>query len=82
MNEINDYLKNYEMTPKGSRAENIKNRITKFLWWCAGSDIQILEKCPMGDRVRYAGIGGIVLCTGVLAMVSGGYSFYTIFGPK
>jgi hypothetical protein len=82
MNEINDYLKNYEMTPKGSRWENIKNRITKFLWWCAGSDIQILEKCPMGDRVRYAGIGGIVLCTGVLAMVSGGYAFYTIFGPK
>ena len=41
-----------------------------------------MEKCPLGDRVRYAGIGGIVLATGVLAAVSGGYAFYTIFGPK
>jgi hypothetical protein len=32
--------------------------------------------------VKYAGIGGIVLCTGLLAGVSGGYAFSTIFGPK
>ena len=36
----------------------------------------------MQDRVKYAGIGGIVLCTGVLAMVSGGFAFFTAFGPK
>jgi hypothetical protein len=80
MNEINDYLKNYDMNnPNSSR---VKNNFTRFLWWCAGADRQILEKCPLGDRVRYAGIGGIVLATGVLAAVSGGYAFYTIFGPK
>ncbi len=80
MNEINDYLKNYDMNnPNSGR---FKHRITRFLWWCAGADKQILEKCPLGDRVRYAGIGGIVLATGVLAAVSGGYAFYTIFGPK
>jgi hypothetical protein len=80
MNEINDYLKNYDMNnPNSSR---FKHKITRFLWWCAGADKQILEKCPLGDRVRYAGIGGIVLATGVLAAVSGGYAFYTIFGPK
>jgi hypothetical protein len=32
--------------------------------------------------VKYAGIGGIVLCTGALAMVSGGFAFFTAFGPK
>ena len=36
----------------------------------------------MKDRVKYAGIGGIVLCTGVLAAFSGGFAFYTIFSPK
>ncbi|MBM3159707.1 MAG: DUF4407 domain-containing protein [Bacteroidetes bacterium] len=80
MNEINDYLKNYDMNnPNSGR---FKHKVTRFLWWCAGADKQILEKCPLGDRVRYAGIGGIVLATGVLAAVSGGYAFYTIFGPK
>ena len=80
MNEINDYLKNYDMN--NANSSRINHNITRFLWWCAGADRQILEKCPLGDRVRYAGIGGIVLATGVLAAVSGGYAFYTIFGPK
>lgn len=55
---------------------------TKFLWWCAGADPYFMEISPMQDRVKYAGIGGIILCTGVLAGVSGGYAFSTIFGPK
>jgi len=56
--------------------------ITKALWWCAGADEHFLNKSPMQDRVKYAGIGGIVLCTGLLAAFSGGFAFYTIFGPK
>jgi hypothetical protein len=58
------------------------NRITEFLWWCAGADPYFMRLAPMQDRVKYAGIGGIVLCTGVLAGVSGAFAFYTIFGPK
>jgi hypothetical protein len=75
MQEIKDYLVEYNTTKPVSRA-------TKFLWWCAGADRQILLQCPMADRVKYAGIGGIVFCTGVLAAFSGGYAFYTIFSPK
>jgi hypothetical protein len=56
--------------------------ITKKLWWCAGADEYFLMKSPKQDRVKYAGIGGIVLCTGLLAAVSGGFAFHTIFGPK
>ena len=56
--------------------------VTRILWWCAGADSQLLLKCPYYDRVKYAGIGGVVLTTGVLAAFSGGYAFYTIFGPK
>ena len=58
------------------------SRVTKALWWCAGADEYFLTKSPMQDRVKYAGIGGIVLCTGLLACFSGGFAFYTIFGPK
>jgi hypothetical protein len=61
---------------------NETKRITKFLWWCAGADAYFLSRSPMQDRVKYAGIGGIVLCTGVLAAFSGGFAFHTIFGPK
>lgn len=58
------------------------SKITRFLWWCAGADSHFMLKSPMQDRVKYAGIGGIVLCTGALAMVSGGFAFFTAFGPK
>ena len=58
------------------------SRVTHFLWWCAGADAFFLKQSPMQDRVKYAGIGGIVFCTGLLAAVSGGYAFNTIFGPK
>ena len=56
--------------------------ITKKLWWCAGADEYFLMKSPKQDRVKYAGIGGVVLCTGFLAMISGGFAFFTAFGPK
>jgi hypothetical protein len=58
------------------------SKFTRFLWWAAGADIYFLERSPMQDRVKYAGIGGIVFCTGVLAAFSGGFAFHTIFGPK
>lgn len=58
------------------------HRLTKFLWWSAGADPYFMRLAPMQDRVKYAGIGGIVFCTGLLAAVSGGYAFSTIFGPK
>ena len=53
--------------------------ITKKLWWCAGADEYFLMRSPKQDRVKYAGIGGIVLCTGALAVFSGGFAFYTAF---
>jgi len=65
-----------DMYPKGP------HWTTRFLWWSAGADPYFMGKAPMQDRVKYAGIGGIVFCTGLLAAVSGGYAFHTIFGPK
>jgi hypothetical protein len=55
---------------------------TRFLWWCAGADSFFLMRSPMQDRVKYAGIGGIVFSTGILATFAGGFAFHTAFGPK
>lgn len=73
-----DYFNGYEpkFDPKSV------HWITRMLWWCAGADTYFLLRSPKQDRVKYAGIGGIVLATGVLAMASGGFAFSTAFGPK
>lgn len=55
---------------------------TRFLWFCAGADGQLLAKCPGSDWVKFQGIGGVVLATTVLAFASGTYAFYTVFSPK
>jgi hypothetical protein len=55
---------------------------TRFLWWCAGADKRFLLLSPHQDRVKYAGIGGIVFSTGILAAFAGGFAFNTAFGPK
>ena len=60
----------------------VPNIITRFLWWCAGADEYFLRKSPKQDRVKYAGIGGIILCTGALAAFSGFFAAYTIMRDK
>ena len=66
----------------GAKENSRTTRFTKFLWWCAGADSYFLQKSPKQDRVKYAGIGGIVFATGVLATVSGWFAFFTAFGQK
>lgn len=55
---------------------------TRFLWFCSGADGSLLRHCPVSDWVKYQGIGGIVLATTILALVSASYAFYTVFSPK
>lgn len=52
--------------------------LNEFLWICAGVNRKILRECPT-DWAKYAGIGGTILFTALMAMLSGGYAFYTIF---
>lgn len=56
--------------------------IKRFLWKCAGGDRFLLERATYSDQVKYLCLGGIVLATGVMAGLAGGYAFYTIFSPK
>lgn len=65
----------YYSTPKPSK-------LIQFFWKAAGADKYILERSTYSDHIKYACLGGIVIATGVMAAIAGGYAFYTIFSPK
>jgi transcriptional regulator of NAD metabolism len=65
---------NYQ-TPKPSK-------IMKLFWKAAGGDQYILSKSTYSDQIKYFCLGGIVVATAIMAGLSGGYAFYTIFKPK
>ena len=77
-----------ESVPSEARASRVgaapphASVLSRFLWFCAGADSHLLRRCPGSDRVKFEGIGGIVLATAVLAFASGSYAFYTVFEPK
>lgn len=52
--------------------------INEFLWMCGGANRKVLRQCPT-EYAKYAGIGGTILFTAIMAMLSGGYALYTVF---
>ncbi|GAA4300938.1 DUF4407 domain-containing protein [Nibribacter koreensis] len=68
-------IKDYYQTPKSTA-------LMRFFWQAAGGDRYILEKATYSDQIKYMCLGGIVVATGALAAIAGGYAFYTIFEPK
>jgi hypothetical protein len=54
------------------------NRINRFFWWCAGANIEVLQKCP-SDHAKYFGVGGTIVFTALMASFAGGYAFFTAF---
>lgn len=50
----------------------------EFFWICSGANRDILRQCPT-EYSKYFGIGGTIFFTAVMATLSGGYAFYTIF---
>ena len=50
-----------------------------FLWWCAGAHQKLLRSFP-SEGTKYAGLGGVLLATFVLASLSAGYAIYSVFG--
>ena len=55
------------------------NTVNEFLWSCAGVNKEILRLYPT-DWAKYAGSGGTILFTAIMAMISGGYAMYFVFG--
>src|SRR5688572_25925026 len=60
-----------------SRKKSGKKR--NFLWWCSGAHQDLLQEFP-SEHSKYAGIGGVILATFVLAAIAGGYAIYSVFG--
>ena len=58
---------------------NKQTNDSKFLWWCAGAHQQLLKEFP-SEHTKYAGLGGVILATFVLAALSSGYAIYSVFG--
>lgn len=56
--------------------------IMRFFWKAAGADKYILERSTYGDQIKYVCLGGIIIATGLMAGLAGGYAFYTIFEPR
>lgn len=54
-------------------------RIRSFFLFCSGAHIPMLERAPV-ETNKYAGIGGTIFFTGLLAAISGGYALWTVFG--
>jgi len=57
---------------------NKKNKSGHFLWWCAGAHQGLLKDYP-AEHTRYAGLGGVICATFVLASLSAGYAIYSVF---
>ena len=52
--------------------------LNEFLWTCAGVNKKVIRQCPT-EYAKYAGIGGTILFTALMAMLSGGYALFTVF---
>ncbi|MFD1314673.1 DUF4407 domain-containing protein [Namhaeicola litoreus] len=53
--------------------------LKKFFWMCSGADTDILSDCPKSEQVKFAGIGGTVFFTAVMAFLASAYALYTVF---
>jgi hypothetical protein len=67
--------RDFYQTPKSSH-------FMRLFWKAAGADRYILERSTYSDQMKYLCLGGIILATGLMAGLAGGYAFYTIFEPR
>ncbi len=55
--------------------------LNEFLWLCCGVNRKVVRQCPT-DYAKYAGMGGTILFTALMACLSGGYALFTVFDDK
>lgn len=66
------------MTTRGYSRKSSLPFFYRVFCWCSGARLYLLERCP-SDLNKFLGIGAVILMTGILASLSGGYAIYTIF---
>jgi hypothetical protein len=86
VSELADYDYQFDDEARDSESQKrwpiLKSKVERLLYFCAGVDLQLMQKCPHADRVKEQCIGGTVLATAVLAFLTSSYAFYTVFSPK
>ncbi len=55
----------------------MKSKFYRFLIGCAGSDEDILKKCPRSEHIKHAGFGALVLVPAALGLFSMTYAIST-----
>ena len=73
-----EILKNIEAEDKKQANEKKFGFVNEFLWSCAGINKKIIRKCD-NEQSKYAGVGGTILFTGIMAAISGAYALFFIF---
>jgi len=53
--------------------------LKEFFWMCSGADTDLLSECPKSEQIKYAGIGGTIFFTALMAFIASGYALYTVF---
>lgn len=46
---------------------------------CSGADPDLLADSPKSEQIKYAGVGGTVFFTAVMAFIASSYALYTVF---
>jgi len=54
--------------------------LKQFFWMCSGADTDILKNSSKAEQTKYAGIGGTVFFTAVMAFIAVSYALFTVFG--
>ncbi|NNC82392.1 MAG: DUF4407 domain-containing protein [Flavobacteriales bacterium] len=53
--------------------------LKSFFWMCSGADPDLLAECSKSEQIKYAGVGGTVFFTAVMAFIASAYALYTVF---
>ena len=53
--------------------------IKNFFWMCSGADTDILQNSSKAEQTKFAGIGGTVFFTAIMAFIAASYALYTVF---
>lgn len=50
----------------------------KFLYWCSGAPLNVIDSCPLSERQKYLKLGLTTLIPTLFAFLSGLYAFSTV----
>jgi hypothetical protein len=53
--------------------------LKEFFWMCSGADTDILQNSSKAEQTKFAGIGGTVFFTAVMATIAASYALFTVF---